>query len=329
MSRNAAKFRIIRFSDGDARRVADVLAAEEPLELRVETPSSDGYAQVAVTMRTPGHDFELAAGFLFSEGLIVRTGPPGGPAGRPGEANDRPGEGPAPVSAAHAPDAIERISYCRDLGDGPQHYNIVNVRLRPGFALRPAERRFFMSSSCGVCGKGSIEAIRVHGAGPVTGDFVVEPEVLFALPERLRTAQALFDRTGGLHAAGLFDLDGTPIAVREDVGRHNAVDKLLGEALLNRRLPLDRHLLMVSGRASFEIVQKAAVAGIALIAAVSAPSSLACETAEAFGITLVGFLRERRGNIYTGERRIRLAAGDERRSNDELRSGDEGFHAGA
>ncbi len=246
----------------------DDLAVEEPLEVRVRGRS------VCVTMRTPGppgHDEELAAGFLLTEGVIRH------------------------------PQDVMRIEPCAD-GDED---NVVNVTLGPEVPLdlERLSRHVYTTSSCGLCGKASIDAVRGQFE-PVGQGAVVEPAVLLALPDRLRGAQAVFDRTGGLHAAGLFDAAGELLAIREDVGRHNAVDKVIGWALLEDRLPLDRHVLLVSGRASFEIVQKAVAAGIPIVAAVSAPSSLAVEMAEAAQQTLVGFVREGRMNVYCGEARI-------------------------
>jgi FdhD protein len=258
--------------DGDGvRRRADRLATEEPMEIRIQEPGAD-QRSVAVTMRTPGHDFELAAGFLFTEGLIA------------GRAD------------------VRRVRYCA-VPREEQHYNVVTVdltRALPGFQ---PQRAFYATSSCGVCGKASLEALDVQCA-PVAPGPHIEPEILTALPEELRRVQRVFDRTGGLHAAGLFDASGALLELREDVGRHNAVDKLVGHALLSGELPLSERVLMVSGRLSFEIVQKAAVAGIPIVCAVSAPSSLAVDTGRRFGMTLVGFLRGSRFNIYTNAERI-------------------------
>lgn len=259
-----------------SRRVRrDVLATEEPLEIRVA--AADDLQRVAVTMRTPGADFELAAGFLYGEGLI-----------------------------SAAPD-VAAIRYCTDpRSDGIQRYNIVNVHLAPHVRWDPAvlQRNFYTTSSCGVCGKASIEAVRGPGCEPVASTLRVTPEVLLGLPVALRAAQPVFERTGGLHAAALFTADGSLVRVREDVGRHNAMDKLIGASLLGGEVLLADHITLVSGRLSFELVQKAARAGIAVLAGVSAPSSLAVELAAQAGITLVGFLREERFNVYTGFGRI-------------------------
>ncbi|HEU4562908.1 MAG TPA: formate dehydrogenase accessory sulfurtransferase FdhD [Longimicrobium sp.] len=267
--------------DGAARRVrSDVLAAEEPLEIRIVPAeaarggSLDAAAvPVSVTMRTPGADFELAAGFLYGEGLI--------------------GGG----------DAIAAIRYCTS---GEQQYNIVHVILSPGTPFDPASltRNFYQTSSCGVCGKASIDAVMGPACSRVVSDLIVSPEVIVSLPEKLRAAQAVFERTGGLHAAGLFTVDGEPVRVREDVGRHNAMDKLVGASLLAGELPWGERIVMVSGRLSFELVQKAARAGAAVLAGVSAPSSLAVELAETAGVTLCGFVRGGRFNVYAGGGRI-------------------------
>ncbi len=236
---------------------------EEPLEIQV-----DGRT-VAVTMRTPGDDRELAAGFLLSEGIL------------------------------QAPAQIAQI--------GEPAPNVVSIALAAGAEvdLERLERHFYISSSCGVCGKASIQAIEQTGCvAPSRGKPQIEAAVVRGLPEALRATQRAFDLTGGLHAAGLFELDGRKIAVREDVGRHNAVDKLIGAEFLANRIPLQSSILMLSGRASFELVQKALMAGIPLIAAVGAPSSLAVELALRYGLTLMGFVRDGRFNVYSGESRI-------------------------
>jgi FdhD protein len=223
-------------------------------------------------MRTPGGDFELAAGFLFTEGLV-------------------------------APGDIRRVAYCDDLDDAEQRYNVVTVTLARPFDADRLRRNFYATSSCGVCGKAALDDVAVRCA-PVGAGPVVPAALLTALPDRLRAAQRVFERTGGLHAAGLFTAEGEPIAVREDVGRHNAVDKVIGERLLAGEVPLAERILQVSGRASFEIVQKAAVAGIPIVAAVSAPSSLAVEAGERFGQTIVGFVRDGGANVYSHPERI-------------------------
>ncbi|MGH3443597.1 MAG: formate dehydrogenase accessory sulfurtransferase FdhD [Nitriliruptorales bacterium] len=270
------RVRLSAYRDGEAKDRVDTLATEEPLEIRV---LSDGtVSTAAVTMRTPGADFELAAGFLHGEGIV----------GGPGD--------------------LQAISYCVDPDvDEEQRYNIVNVALAGSHAdVGRLERHFTMTSACGVCGKASLDALELRGIPPVVSDVTVDTATLSALPERLSAAQTIFERTGGLHAAGLFTPDGELVAVREDVGRHNALDKLIGWALLDARLPLSDAVVLVSGRASFELLQKSVAAGVPVVCAVSAPSSLAVDVAERFGATLVGFLRGRRFNVYTNADRVRL-----------------------
>lgn len=260
------------------RQETDVLAAEEPMEIRVESGPKDRRetTSLSVTMRTPGHDFELAAGFLFTEGILSR-------------ARD-----------------LARIEYCTDAAV-EQEYNIVSAILQPKVDFRPDRltRHFYMTSSCGVCGKTALEAVRVAVRHPIPSDRpALDPATIASLPEKLREGQELFSATGGLHAAGLFDAAGNLKGVREDVGRHNAVDKIVGEAFLANRVPLSNSILAVSGRSSFEILQKAAVAGIPCVVAVGAPSSLAVRIAEEFGMTLVGFARGGSFNVYTGMSRL-------------------------
>ena len=254
-------------------RRSDTLAVEEPLEIRV------GGLSLAVTMRTPGNDVELAAGFLVSEGVIFRG------------------------------DQAGAIRYCAGATvDGENTYNVLDVSLAPGVQPPDPElaRAFYTTSSCGLCGKASIDAVETVSAYDVAGDAVtVDAATLAGFPDALRAQQAVFDKTGGLHAAALFDaVTGELLVLREDVGRHNAVDKVVGWAVLNDRLPLRGVVLQVSGRASFELVQKAVMAGIPILAAVSAPSSLAVELAAASGLTLIGFLRGQSMNIYTRDERI-------------------------
>jgi len=269
--RNVTPVRVIAVhGDGRSER-ADALATEEPLEIRAQGPGQDG-TRVAVTMRTPGGDFELAAGFLFTEGLVTS-------------------------------DDVRRVAYCDDLDDEEQRYNVVTVTLARPFDEERLSRNFYATSSCGVCGKASLDDIVVR-CDVVPAGFTVEAGVLMSLPDRLRAAQRVFDRTGGLHAAGLFDAAGSVVSVREDVGRHNAVDKVIGEQLLAGRVPIGDHVLQVSGRASFEIVQKAAVAGIPVVSAVSAPSSLAVDAGERLGVTVVGFVRDGRCNVYSHPGRV-------------------------
>ena len=257
---------ILRIDGGRRTRARDALAVEEPCEIRL------GGEAVAVTMRTPGHDAELAAGFLFSEGIVV--------------AGD-----------------IAAIAHCPD-PDALHPENVVEVRLAPDRQPRRDWRRhFFATSSCGICGKASIDAIDV-GAPPVGDGPRLTAAALAAMMRQLQARQEVFAATGGLHAAAIFTAGGDLVALREDVGRHNAVDKALGYALLNDRMPLDRHALLVSGRTSFEILQKARVAGIPIVAGVSAASSLAVECAARGNMTLVGFLRGANMNVYAGFERI-------------------------
>lgn len=262
------------FENGARREKFDRVATEEPLEIRLTF--LDRTLSVAVTMRTPGADFELAAGFLLSEGIVS------------------------------SPDDIVSMTYCIDKNvDLEQRYNIVNVGLRrPPPDAERLERHFIMSSSCGVCGKAQLDALRTRGIRPSEQTWTIDPAFVLSLPERLQERQKVFRATGGLHAAALFSREGELQAVREDVGRHNAFDKACGWALVERRVPLTDTVALVSGRSSFELVQKAAVAGIPVLCAVSAPSSLAIELANAFNITLVGFLRPGRFNIYAGAQRI-------------------------
>jgi FdhD protein len=264
-----ARRRVTRISETSREPRFDLLAAEEPLEIRV------GGRSLAVTMRTPGNDYELAAGFLVTEGLVT-----GGA-------------------------EIATITYCT--GPEKQEYNVLDVVLAAGVAppAPAAARPFLTTSSCGLCGKAGIDTVRSKSRFDVAGDGLRVPAALVcALPDRLREAQKVFERTGGLHAAGLFDATGNLVCVREDVGRHNAFDKVVGWAALAGRLPLSSHLILASGRASFELVQKALMAGIPFLAAVSAPSSLAAELAEEAGMTLVGFLRGETMNVYARPDRI-------------------------
>jgi FdhD protein len=271
MGRITSRYRILRLTDGSLTTRPDTLATEEPLEIRV------GGRPLAVTMRTPGNDFDLARGFLVSEGVV--------------------GKG----------SEIAAIRYCAGATtDGGNTFNVVDVTLAPGVAAPDpsVERNFYTTSSCGLCGKASLDAVRATSRWSVDEDpLLVTPEFISGLPATLRLAQRVFDRTGGLHAAGLFAADGALLCIREDVGRHNAVDKVVGWALDTDRVPLTGTALMVSGRASFELVQKAVMVGIPLLAAVSAPSSLAVDLAREMGLTLVGFVRGTSMNVYSrGER---------------------------
>jgi FdhD protein len=267
--RSSHRARVLRYGDEAGVRVDDQLAAEEPLEIRV------GGSQLTVMMRTPGHDRELALGFHFGEGVIR--------------------------SAADV--ASTRVL---PNGEHPDLENIIDVDLAPSApgVDRRWQRNFLAASSCGLCGVSSIEAIH-ESAPPLPDDgLTIDRDIIYGLDARLRSEQAIFARTGGLHAAGLFTADGQPVVVREDIGRHNAVDKVVGHAVERQLLPLDHHLLMVSGRTSFEIVQKALQARIPVLVSVSAPSSLARDLAQASNQTLIGFLRGRSLNVYTGRQRI-------------------------
>ncbi|MFI6867525.1 formate dehydrogenase accessory sulfurtransferase FdhD [Nocardia sp. NPDC050406] len=268
MSRVTARRRTLRISPTGVVRRPDTLVVEEPLEIRT------GGQSLAVTMRTPGADIDLVHGFLFSEGLIERA------------------------------DDIAVARYCAGTDENGQNtYNLLDVQLRQPVPVTP--RNFLTNSACGLCGKTALDEVRTRLPFPIPEDgLAVKTSVLTALPDELRSRQTVFDATGGLHAAGLFTADGTALAVREDVGRHNAVDKVIGWALRENRVPAHDLVLMVSGRASFELVQKAAMAGIPVLGAVSAPSSLAVDLAEDAGLTLIGFLRGDSMNVYTGTHRI-------------------------
>jgi FdhD protein len=265
---------ITRYEDGTAESREDWVTVEEPLEIRI------GAETLAVTMRTPGHDHDLAAGWLVTEGIVSR------------------------------PEELVRIEHCRETRSPEEEGNVVIARTTAPAAasLDRARRLLLTSSSCGLCGKGSIESIR--GRFPaVSGSAATTPEVLLGLPDALRRSQTTFGRTGGLHAAGVFSLSGELLAAREDVGRHNAVDKVVGSLFRAGRLPLSQSILCVSGRTSFEIVQKALAAGIPIVAAVSAPSSLAIELARESNMALAGFLRGGGFNLYAGEDRVRRTVG--------------------
>ena len=267
--RSADLTQVSEWDDGALRRKDDYLAAEEPLEIRI------GENALSVTMRTPGHDVELAAGFLFTEGLVQRR--------------------------------EQILSLESDSGNaGKNPGNVVRAEMAAGSApdFEKMRRHFFAASSCGICGKASIDSVRSRTLEPPNPHFRLNAEVLLRMPEALRASQAVFGRTGGLHAAALFDSGGTLLVLREDIGRHNAVDKVVGWALLEGRLPLASSVLLVSGRGGFEIVQKAIVAGLPVVASVSAPSSLAVQLARELRLTLIGFLRGRRFVMYAGEERI-------------------------
>lgn len=257
----------------------DHVAVEEPLEIRLAYSGPDGreVRSISITMRTPGNDAELAAGFLYTEGIVEST------------------------------DQIAEIHHLGPQVETTELRNVIRVDLVPEVRvdLERLKRHFYTTSSCGVCGKTSLEALRVNGKEPLRDNgFIVSRDVLCALPEKLRSNQEVFDETGGLHASALFDAEGQLDTVREDVGRHNAVDKLVGACLLEGRVPVATRGILVSGRASFELMQKAMMAGIPMLAAVGAPSSLAVELAREFRMTLIGFLRDGRFNIYSGEERV-------------------------
>ena len=274
---------VLRVERGDAHEAADLLAVEEPLEIRVQLPTPERLVRqaVSVTMRTPGDDAALAVGFLFTEGILR--------------------------DAADVAD----VRACGPVAADGATRNVVRVELRPGTPLDLArlERHFYTTSSCGVCGKTSIEALRAASRFPLPAATpVVDAHVIDALPAALAASQHVFGRTGGLHASALFDPGGRLLALKEDVGRHNALDKVIGAELLAGRLPLHDRILLVSGRASFELVQKAVMAGIPVRAAVGAPSSLAVQLAADSGMTLVGFVRDGRFNVYAGAERVGCAA---------------------
>jgi len=270
----SVRSRVRELTSTGEREHEDRLVTEEPLEIRLAWPGTPAH-RVWLTMRTPGHDFELAVGFLFGEGLITSRS------------------------------EVASVRYCELPPDEPQHYNVVSVALPRPFDPGVFDRHFSATSSCGICGKASLEQVEVR-CGELPPGPPVPASVVLSLPDALHRAQRIFEQTGGLHAAGLFDRTGATVAVREDVGRHNALDKLVGRALLAGELPLAGGVVMVSGRVSFELVQKAAVAGLPVICAVSAPSSLAVETAAHLGLAVVGFVRGRGFNVYSHPERIDL-----------------------
>lgn len=268
---------IIKVTANSRETAPDILAAEVPLEIRLGfgTQTDRQQKSLSVTMRTPGHDFELALGFLFTEGIIQSY------------------------------QQIESIKHCEDVGRQEETNNVVRVELKPdiGIDFQKLQRNFYTTSSCGVCGKSSIEAV-VQNCTAVPVSWTVKPEVIHQLPETLHKSQQVFEYTGGLHASGLFTCDGNLELLREDVGRHNALDKVIGAKLVINEIPLTNSILLVSGRASFELVQKAAMAGIPILAAVGAPSSLAVQLAAECGITLLGFVRDNRFNCYSFSERL-------------------------
>jgi len=275
---STTRVKLQRYEQNQVSHPYDWVATEEPLEIRVLQQGESGIEtnSVSITMRTPGHDFELAAGFLYSEGILQQ------------------------------PKDLDTMTYCID---EEQLYNIVNVQLRPGvkFDVEKLQRHFYTTSSCGVCGKASLEALEVDGCRVLPEGIEASVDVLSELPKKLREAQSLFEKTGGLHGAGIFSPSGELSCLREDVGRHNAVDKVIGHALMKNKLPLNESILMLSGRVSFELMQKALRAQIPIVVAVGAPSSLAIEIAKNFNITLLGFVSESRLNIYSNSNRIQSA----------------------
>ncbi len=269
---NQRKQNIWTYENGEPQRHKDILAAEEPLEILLRVGSEQ--RTIAITMRTPGNDYELAAGFLHNEGLLLRK------------------------------DEISGMTYCVD--GNQQEYNSLRIQLMSDAMpeLKHLERHFLTTSACGVCGSTMLDELSERDIPVIPSGPVVDTSIITSLPDKLRQSQNLFDSTGGLHAAALFDPDGNLLAVREDVGRHNALDKLIGWGILNDQLPFHDKIAMVSGRASYELLQKSYVAGVSVFCAVSAPSSLAVDIAQRFGITLIGFLRGNRFNVYTGNERI-------------------------
>lgn len=273
MSRSVSKFQVLKFPELQSQ--TDVLAVEEPLEIRLGFYAQNKFTHkaISITMRTPDHDFELAAGFLFTEGILQNS------------------------------EQITEIKHCGKIGEGFTNTVRVDLQKNVEVEFKRLERHFYTTSSCGVCGKSSIEALQT-GVKKVDSNLQVKADLIHQLPEILRQSQTVFNETGGLHASALFDENGNLDIVREDVGRHNALDKIIGAKFLSNQTPLSDKILLVSGRASFELVQKALMAGIPILAAVGSPSSLAVELAEKFGMTLIGFVRDKRFNVYSGKQRI-------------------------
>ncbi|MCU0440867.1 MAG: formate dehydrogenase accessory sulfurtransferase FdhD [Bacteroidia bacterium] len=276
---SVSSIQITKINGNDIQQTVDLLAVEEPLEIRLGYGPSTNRTQksISVTMRTPGNDFELALGFLITEGIIESA------------------------------NQIYKIHYCTEANTIENKENIVRVELNPEVEidLSKLQRNFYATSSCGVCGKESIEAIKVNCKLPITDfNFQISKDVIVSLPDKLRTQQNVFEHTGGLHACALFTKDGALLLLREDVGRHNAMDKLVGAHFGKPNAAINEYILLLSGRASFELLQKASMAGIPIVCAVGAPSSLAVQTAQEFGITLIGFLRGNRFNIYCHSDRI-------------------------
>lgn len=279
MSLTVKPVEITKINAKGSKVVPDLVAVEEPLEIRIGFGAIGDRKQksLSVTMRTPGHDYELATGFLITEGIIDTF------------------------------EQVESIKYCEDVGRQEDKENVVRIELKPdvNFDVKKLQRNFYTTSSCGVCGKSSIEAVHV-ACRPIKDHIQVANKVIHGLPNKLREAQQIFEHTGGLHAVGLFDLNGKLLLTREDVGRHNAMDKIVGACLFKNEIPLSNRIIMVSGRASFELVQKALRAGAPVMAAVGAPSSLAVTLAKDLGMTLLGFVNERGFNMYSGAQRLSL-----------------------
>lgn len=277
MSSSVKPVEITKITPRGNKVTPDLMAVEEPLEIRIGFGSEGDRQQrsLSVTMRTPGHDFELATGFLFTEGIIESF------------------------------DQIESIKYCEDIGKQEEKENVVRVELKTSISIdfEKLQRNFYTSSSCGVCGKSSIESVQVS-CQTMNDNLKLDKNIIHTLSDQLRDAQQIFEHTGGLHAVGLFDLNGKLLLTREDVGRHNAMDKIAGACLFKKEIPLSDKIIMVSGRASFELVQKAGRAGCPIMAAVGAPSSLAVTLAENLGMTLIGFVRDQSFNLYCGKQRI-------------------------
>lgn len=278
MSQSVHSETTVKFRDGSHHAEVDLLVVEEPLEIRLGYGPHGERQQytVTVTMRTPGHDEELCVGFLFAEGIIEKR------------------------------EDVLSAKYCGSHEYPDEKFNVMRVELHPEAKVDTnlVGRNFYTTSSCGVCGKASMESLAVACQSLTHVTFAIEASMLSTLPKKLTAAQNVFEHTGGLHAAGLFDVKGNVIILREDVGRHNALDKLIGASLLNQQVPCSDTILMLSGRISFDLVQKAIRAGISTVAAVGAPSSLAVEVAKSFGVTLIGFLKQHKFNIYCGEERI-------------------------
>lgn len=272
------QFRIVHVTPAEREERNDQLAVEEPMEVRIVFGPAHHRTgrSLSITMRTPDHDFELAAGFLVTEGIL------------------------------QSPEQIVGLEFCGEIAEGRTSPNIVRVELQETVEVKMQnlQRHFYTTSSCGICGKGSLEAIRCNGIAPVHSSLEIEYDTIYRLPERLKMAQSIFQHTGGIHAAGLFDRTGKLLIQREDVGRHNALDKLIGNQFLQGNIPLTERILVVSGRTSFELVQKAAAAQFPVMVSVGAPSSLAVELAIEFGITLIGFASQTRFNIYAHPSRL-------------------------